>query len=92
MSEKYTGVQAIRFLNPRLCPVLTVKISSNSILFNRKRNWMEFDAGRLLSGITLPELARELWQHILEVASGLRTRNEINDFREIAIFKQGVTL
>ncbi len=77
---------------PLGCPVPTLKISSNSILFNRKRNWIDFDAGRLLSGATLPELARELWQYILEVASGLKTRNEINDFREIAIFKQGVTL
>ncbi|MDQ0285967.1 altronate hydrolase [Desulfofundulus luciae] len=77
---------------PLGCPVPTVKISSNSSLYTRKKNWIDFDAGCLLTGSTLPDLARELWQYILEVASGRKTRNEINNFREIAIFKQGVTL
>jgi altronate hydrolase len=29
---------------------------------------------------------------IVDIANGHQTRNEINDFRELAIFKSGVTL
>jgi altronate hydrolase len=29
---------------------------------------------------------------IVNIASGKQTKNELNDFRELAIFKSGVTL
>lgn len=74
-------------------PVPTVKIASNSALAARKPGWIDFDAGRLIDGATLPALAEELLQHVIALASGrARTRNEENGFREIAIFKDGVTL
>lgn len=74
-------------------PVPTVKVSSNSDLAQRKRGWIDFDAGRLAQGTPMPELAEELYRFVLDVASGVReTRNERNGFREIAIFKDGVTL
>ena len=40
----------------------------------------------------MKELTREFIGKILSVASGEKARNEINDYREIAIFKNGVTL
>lgn len=74
-------------------PVPTVKISSNTGLAQRKPGWIDFDAGRLIDGASMPALADELLQHIIALASGrVRTRNEENGFREIAIFKDGVTL
>lgn len=74
-------------------PVPTVKISTNSELAERKKNWIDFDAGRLLDGKTMPELADELWDYLIRLASGeVRTLNEQNGFREIAIFKDGVIL
>ncbi|MCC3373936.1 UxaA family hydrolase [Cohnella sp. REN36] len=74
-------------------PVPTVKISSNSELAGRKRNWIDFDAGRLLTDRSMPELADELWTQIVRLASGEQeTLNERNGFREIAIFKDGVIL
>ena len=74
-------------------PVPTVKIATNTPLARRKPNWIDFDAGRLLSGATMPELADELLALLLRIADGsAKTRNEINGFREIAIWKSGVTL
>jgi altronate hydrolase len=74
-------------------PVPTVKISTNSDLARRKPRWIDFDAGRLLDGAAMENLANEFFAQVLEYASGRRrTRAEINGFREIAIFKGGVTL
>ncbi|PCI44254.1 MAG: altronate hydrolase [Alphaproteobacteria bacterium] len=74
-------------------PVPTIKISSNSDLAIRKPKWIDFDAGRCLSNEkNSTELCIELWDLIIDSASGKKTRNEINECREIAIWKQGVTL
>lgn len=74
-------------------PVPTVKLSTNTELARRKPAWIDFDAGVLLDGKPMPELVDELFTYCLDVASGRRrTRNEENDFREIAIFKDGVTV
>ncbi|MGN6506286.1 MAG: UxaA family hydrolase [Tepidisphaeraceae bacterium] len=75
-------------------PVPTVKIASNSNLAARKPSWIDFDAGRLLADdADADRMADELFNVVLDIASGRRqTRNEINDNREIAIWKDGVTL
>jgi len=75
-------------------PVPTIKVSSNSDIAQRKPHWIDFDAGRLLGGATsAPQLEDELFAFVLDVASGSRlSRNETNDYREIAIWKDGVTL
>ncbi len=74
-------------------PAPTVKLSTNSELAQRKKNWIDFDAGRLLKDKSMEELTDELWERTLAIASGeARTLNEENGFREIAIFKDGVIL
>jgi len=74
-------------------PVPTLKIASNTPLARAKQHWIDFDAGALLSGETLESLADALWRQVLDVASGARlAKNEIGGFREIALFKRGVTL
>lgn len=70
----------------------TIKISTNTDLYQRKPNWIDFNAGRLVGEKTMDELLEDFIDLIVEVANGKKTRNEINDFREIAIFKSGVTL
>ena len=69
---------------PFASPVPTVKISSNSRLYSNKKNWIDFDA----------KLKNEddLFSLIVESANGKETKNEKNGYREIAIFKDGVTL
>jgi altronate hydrolase len=73
-------------------PVPTIKIASNSELAARKPRWIDFNAGALLDGQSMQEVADRLWKHILEIASGTLARNEENGYREIAIWKTGVTL
>lgn len=75
-------------------PVPTLKIASNHALAARKPGWIDFDAGQLLDPEVDPDtVTSELMTVILDVASGRRpARNEVNGFREITIWKQGVTL
>lgn len=74
-------------------PVPTLKIASNSGLAARKPGWIDFDAGALLRGVSPEQLTDDLFALILKVASGeVQARNEVNGVREIAIWKQGVTL
>lgn len=75
-------------------PAPTIKLSSNSRIAERKPHWIDFNAGRLLDGsATMTELADELFAYVLAVASGTeRTNNEKYGYREIAIWKEGVTL
>ena len=91
-----SGAQIVLFSTgrgtPFGCPVPTVKIASNTPLARKKRNWIDFDAGRLLEGKSLEELGRELLAFVIAVASGKQTRSEENGFHDLAIFKQGVTL
>jgi altronate hydrolase len=77
--------------NPLGAPVPTIKISSTTGLAQKKSAWIDFDAGPAL-GSGADQLCPSLLGLIAETASGRRTRNEINVYREIAIFKDGVTL
>jgi len=72
--------------------VPTVKLATNSELANKKPHWIDFDAGRLIHGMSMDEVLGQFIDLIAEIASGKHTRNEVNDFRELAIFKSGVTL
>lgn len=75
------------------CPVPTVKISSNSELAKKKSAWIDFDAGRLLTGTKMSDLSKEFFDYIIDIASGTkRAKSETLDKRDLAIFKDGVTL
>ncbi|WP_449358942.1 hypothetical protein [Alishewanella longhuensis] len=68
-------------------------MSSNSNLAGRKPQWIDYDAGGLLRlGQDANRFTHEFFRYLVAVASGQRTRNEISDNREIAIWKNGVTL
>ena len=90
------GAQIVLFSTgrgtPFGCPVPTIKIASNADLARRKARWIDFDAGRLLAGGTLEELADDLFELTLAVAGGRETRAEEMGCRDLAIFKNGVTL
>jgi altronate hydrolase len=75
-------------------PAPTIKISCNTDIAVRKPQGIDFDAGALASGaVGIDELAEELLKFVFDIASGrARTKNEINGYREIAIWKYGVTL
>ena len=90
------GCHLVLFTTGRGTPfgtfVPTMKIATNPELAQRKKNWIDFSAGQLLEGRTMQELLPEFIDKILRIASGELTKNEANDYREISIFKNGVTL
>lgn len=74
-------------------PAPTVKISTNSDLAQRKPSWIDFDAGRMLAAGADPEkLTSELFDLLMQIASGKPAHNENNGYREIAVWKLGVTV
>ena len=91
-----SGCQIVLFTTGRGTPfgtfVPTMKVSTNSLLFQNKPNWIDFNAGELLEGVEMKALLRKFIELIIKVASGDLVRNEINGYREISIFKNGVTL
>ncbi len=90
------GVHMILFTTGRGTPlgsaVPTIKISTNKNLAQKKKNWIDFDASPVLAETTMEDLTDSLLEYIIKVASGEETKNEINGYREISIFKDGVTL
>lgn len=90
------GCHIVLFTTGRGTPfgtfVPTIKIATNSPLYNLKPHWMDFNAGSLVEDKNLDEVTEELLSYILEVSEGKQTNNEINKFKEIAILKKGVTL
>ena len=91
------GAQLILFTTgrgtPFGAPAPTVKIATNTPLAEKKRGWIDFNAGVVADGKeTLDEAAEDLMQLVLAVASGRQTRTEERGFREISIFKDGVVL
>lgn len=91
-----SGAQIVLFTTgrgtPFASPVPTVKISSNSALAAKKKNWIDFNAGVLVEDAELEETGQKLFDYVIEVASGKKVCSEEAGFHDMAIFKQGVTL
>lgn len=92
-----SGAQIVLFTTGRGTPfggpVPTVKVSTNTGLAERKKNWIDFNAGGLVEGKSMNDLANDLFHYVLRLASGEETTlNEQNGFKEIALFKDGVIL
>ena len=92
-----SGCQIVLFTTGRGTPfgtfVPTMKISTNSELARFKSNWMDFDAGALVDeNISQSDILTDLIEEILLVANGKKLKHEVSGFKELAIFKNGVTL
>jgi altronate hydrolase len=89
------GCQLVLFTTGRGTPfgtyVPTMKVSTNTPLYEAKPHWIDFNAGVLLEE-SADTVLRNFIDYVIQVASGEQVNNEKNDFREIAIFKTGVTL
>jgi len=74
-------------------PVPTVKISSNTAIYEKKSAWIDFNAGFLTEGMSLEDLSSEFYNYIRALVSGdILAKNELHNAREFTIFKTGVTL
>ena len=91
------GAQILLFTtgrgNPLGTVVPTMKVASNGTIFERKRDWFDFNAGLVLEEGSMETASARLWEQMIRVASGeIPARSEVRGYREIMIFKDGVTL
>jgi len=90
------GCQIVLFTTGRGTPfgsfVPTMKISTNSKLAENKPGWIDFNAGTIVQGEAIEDAAERFISYMIEVASGVLVNNEKKGYREISIFKTGVTL
>lgn len=91
-----SGCQLVLFTTGRGTPfgsfVPTMKLSTNTPLAQFKSRWIDFDTGVLLDGVTQQEVLQGLIEKVLSTANGERLKHEQMGFKELAIFKSGVTL
>ena len=90
------GCHMVLFTTGRGTPyggfVPTMKIATNSQLAQKKKHWIDFDAGRLVYDVSTEQLLVDFVDLTVNTVNGKPTKNELNEFRELAIFKSGVTL
>lgn len=90
------GCHIVLFTTGRGTPfgtfVPTMKISTNSNLAKNKPTWIDFNAGVIVENEPMEKTCERFIDYIIRVASGEQVNNEKKDYREIAIFKNGVTL
>ena len=91
------GCHVILFTTGRGTPfgtfIPTLKIATNTPLANKKSNWIDFNAGQIVDGISKEEVFNNFKNLIISVINGeKKAKNEENSFEEISIFKDGVTL
>ena len=77
---------------PFATSIPTVKISTNTALFNKKQDWIDFNAGAIVDGESFDSLTDKLLDYVLAVASGKKTLSEKRGFHDIIIWKDGVTM
>jgi altronate hydrolase len=86
------GCHMVLFTTGRGTPlggaVPTLKISSNDSIASRKPHWIDFNA----FGNDKAQICNDLFKLVVDTANGKETNNELHGYREIAIFKDGVTL
>ena len=91
------GCQLVLFTTGRGTPfstfVPTLKVATNSDLARRKPQWVDFDAGILISqSEPVDTLLKRFIMHVIAVANGHPTHAEEAHIHDMAIWKNGVTL
>ena len=63
-------------------PAPSIKLATNSDLYAKQEPDMDINCGRMLDGISLDEMGMEIFEKILAVASGEKSKSEIADVGE----------
>lgn len=91
-----SGCQMVLFTTGRGTPfgsfVPTMKIATNTPLAQFKQGWIDFNAGTLVEDEEPQAVLGRFIDKVLRTAGGEHLRHERVGFKEIAIFKTGVTL
>jgi altronate hydrolase len=59
-------------------PTPSIKIATNTPMFDRMSDDMDIDAGKILSGSSVEQVGREIFEKIVSVASGEKTKSELH--------------
>lgn len=75
-------------------PAPSIKVATNTPMFKRMEDDMDIDAGVILSGTPVEEVGRVIFDEILAVASGKKTKSELHGVgdEEFAPWSIGPTL
>lgn len=75
-------------------PAPSIKVATNSTLYNHMLDDMDINAGRVLDGVPVEEVGKEIFEMILATASGTKTKSELNGVgeEEFAPWSVGPTL
>jgi altronate hydrolase len=57
-------------------PTPSIKVASNTPMFQRMEDDMDLNAGEILNGQSVAEVGRQIFEEILAVASGKKTKSE----------------
>ena len=63
-------------------PVPSVKIATNSVTYDRMKSDMDINAGRVLEGVSIDEVGREIFEKLIAVASGEPSLSEAQGIGE----------
>jgi altronate hydrolase len=63
-------------------PAPSIKVATNTPLYNHMLGDMDINAGRVLEGVPVEDVGREIFEKILAVASGEKTKSELNGVGE----------
>jgi altronate hydrolase len=58
-------------------PVPSTKLTTNSDIFRRMIDDMDINCGDILDGVSIEDKGQEIFEHLLRVASGERTKSEM---------------
>jgi len=62
-------------------PVPSIKISSNTNMYNHMKEDMDINSGTIMDGLeTLEENGIKIYNKIIEIASGKKTKSELNEY------------
>jgi altronate dehydratase large subunit len=90
-----SGAQIIVFTTGRGSPLGSaiapvIKVSTNNALFAQMHDDMDLNAGQIIDGSeTLEGMGRQIFEKILEVSNGAKTRSEVLQHHEFAIHSIG---
>ena len=63
-------------------PTPSIKLATNTPMFEHMIDDMDLNAGEILNGKPLDEVGREIFEEILAVASGKKTKSEVHGIGE----------